>query len=1155
MSFTHLHVHSEYSLLDGACRINQLVSRAKELGQDSIAITDHGVMYGVIDFYKAAKASGIKPIIGCEVYVAIDNMTNKQGNAAKTRHHLVLLCENNEGYQNLMALVSESFTKGFYIKPRVDKELLRKHSKGLIALSACLAGEIPSRIFNDDYDGAREAAMEYKEIFGENNFFIELQNHGIPEQLKVMPDLIKISEELNIPLVATNDAHYLTREDSKIQKILVCIQTNHTINEDTGLDFRTDEFYVKSEEEMRELFTFVPSAIDNTCLIADRCNVDIEFGKIKLPHFDVPKEYTHEEYLHHLTELGFERRYKNANISAEQLMKYRERMDYELSVVNKMGYTDYYLIVYDFVNFAKQKGIPVGPGRGSGAGSIVAYCVGITDIDPMKYNLLFERFLNPERVSMPDFDIDFCYERRPEVIEYVTKKYGSDRVSQIVTFGTLAARAAVKDVGRVLDMPYGKVDSVAKLIPWKLAHNLEKAIESNPELQKMYNSDPEVKTLIDTALKIEGMPRHTSTHAAGVVITRDPVSSYVPLAQKDGSIVTQYTMTALDELGLLKMDFLGLRTLTVIEDCVKLIRKKDPSFNIDNIDYSDEETFKMFSRGDTEGVFQFESTGLRAFMTQFKPQSIEDLTALTSLYRPGPMDSIPTYIKNRHNPSGIKYKTPQLKSILDVTYGVMVYQEQVMQICRELAGYSLGHADIVRRAMSKKKHAVMEEERGTFVSGCASNGISKDVANSIFDDMISFASYAFNKSHAAAYATLAFRTGYLKCHYPAEFMASQITSVMQQTEKVREYISECSSLGLSVLPPDVNRSYGEFTIYDGKISFGLMAVKGLGSSIINDIVVSREMDGEFTSFYSFMKRIHGKNFNRKAAESLIKSGAMDSLGLNRHQMMIMLPEILMELDSDRRNNVEGQIGLFDFALSNSNTSLSHEAGPKVPDVSEYSKREILQFEKETTGLYLSGNPMGDYVEYSKSLKCDKISDLRSAGENENTKYRDNSVVKVLAMMSEIHIRITKNSQTMANALLEDMYGSIELVIFPKTYAEYGSVLSENTIVLVEGRLSVSDDENPQLLCTSVKKFDINLIPKKKKKVGLFLRFDSPEDNRIQKVKEILSTMSTGEIPVYFYYASTEKYSIFSDISGLCITEKDMNALISVLGHENAKYQY
>lgn len=1149
MSFTHLHVHSEYSLLDGACRIGELVDRAHDLGQTAVAITDHGCMYGAIDFYKACKAKDIKPIIGCECYLSED-MHDKVSAAAKVRYHLVLLCENNEGYQNLIKMVSDSFTEGFYSKPRIDKELLRKYSGGLIALSACLQGEIPVHLRNGDYEGAKAIALEYQEIMGEGNFFIEVQNHNLPEEISILPQLIRLSNETGIPLVATNDCHYISKEDAKVQKILVCIQTNHTIEEDTGLDFRTDEFYVKSEDEMRTLFSMAPEAVDNTALIASRCNVEFEFGVTKLPHFEVPDGREHAEYLRALATAGFNKRYKG--FPEETLTKYRERMDYELGVVDGMGYTDYYLIVYDFVRFAKGAGIPVGPGRGSGAGSIVAYCVGITDIDPMKYNLLFERFLNPERVSMPDFDIDFCYERRGEVIDYVIEKYGADHVAQIVTFGTLAARAAIKDVGRVLDIPYAKVDQLTKKIPWGLGHNLTAAIELTPGLKDMIASDPEIAELIKYSLKVEGMPRHTSTHAAGVVITRDPVNTYVPMAKKDDSVVTQYTMTTLEELGLLKMDFLGLRTLTVIDDCEKMIQKREPSFSIKDIDFTDKETFEMFGRGDTNGVFQFESGGLKNVLMQFKPTSLEDLIALTSLYRPGPMDSIPTYIHNRHHPEDVKYKTPELKDVLGVTYGCIVYQEQVMQICRELAGYSLGHADIMRRAVSKKKHDVMNKERDNFVTGCVANGISKDVANSIFDDMVSFASYAFNKSHAAAYATVAFQTAYLKCHYPAEFMASQITSMLSMTYKVAAYIADCENLGLTVLPPHVNYSFAEFTVDDGKIVFGLLGVKGLSRNFINVIVKERETNGPFTSYYEFLKRVHSQSFNRKAAEALIKSGALDGFGLNRRQMLTMLSDIVGELDSVRRHNVEGQIGLFDTGSALSET----ETGPEIPNLTEFDKTDLLLYEKEMTGLYLSGHPMHDYAEDAKRLHSAKISELLDALEDGTSKYKDNDAIVLLCMISNIVVKVTKASATMATALAEDLTGGIELTIFPKTYQQYGSLLTENGVYVVDARLSVSPDEKPSLKVMRITPYTkVSGDAPKKKKKGLFIRFDSENDERISKVMQLVENAPdnrfTIRMPLYFYFNDTKSYKEMGEVRSC---GELMSSCSQILGIKNVVVQ-
>jgi len=891
MSFTHLHLHTEYSLLDGACRIEQLMDEVQRLGQTSVAVTDHGVMYGVIDFYRAAKKRGIKPIIGCEVYVAARTRFDKIHALDSERYHLILLCENETGYKNLIKLVSEGFVTGFYTKPRIDRELLEKYHEGLIALSACIAGEIPRALLSGDYEGAKKKALWYRSVMGENNFFLEIQDHGLPEQKRIIPMLAQLSRETGIPLVATNDVHYISKEDSEMQQVLICIQTNHTLGEDTGMEFQTQEFYLKSEQEMLSLFPDYADAVERTSEIAERCNVEFEFGKTKLPHFEVPGNQDHFEYLKNMAQEGMHLRY-GENIPEE----YQKRLDYELSVISRMGYVDYYLIVHDFINHARSRNIPVGPGRGSGAGSITAYAIGITGIDPMKYSLLFERFLNPERVSMPDFDVDFCYERRSEVIDYVIEKYGSDHVAQIVTFGTMAARAAVRDVGRVLGMPYNDVDTVAKLIPRELGITIEKAFKS-ADFRALYENDENVRRLIDLSRKVEGMPRHASTHAAGVVITRDTVESYVPLARNDESIVTQFTMTTLEELGLLKIDFLGLRTLTVIDYAKRSIKEHVPDFSEDAIDYEDEEVFAMLSSGRTEGVFQFESAGMRSVLMGLKPQRIEDLIAVISLYRPGPMDSIPTYIANRHDPSKIRYKTPMLEGILKVTYGCMIYQEQVMEIFRTLAGYSYGRADIVRRAMSKKKHDVMERERHNFIyglvnedgtvecEGAVKRGVDEKTANDIFNDMSSFASYAFNKSHAAAYAFVAYKTAWLKCHYPCEFMASLISSVLDDTPKVAEYIAECSRLGIEVVPPHVNVSSERFTARDGKIYFGLLAVKNVGAGFIREIERERKTGGEFTSFYSFCKRMQDKEFNKRAVESLIKCGALDGLGANRRQML------------------------------------------------------------------------------------------------------------------------------------------------------------------------------------------------------------------------------------------------------------------------------
>ena len=1165
MGFTHLHVHSEYSLLDGACRIRELPARAKALGMDSLALTDHGVMYGSVAFYKECKKQGIKPILGCEAYIAAGSMYDKTSGLANERHHLVLLCETNEGYENLTKLVSLSFTDGFYRKPRMDRELLRKYSKGLIALSGCLAGDVPSALLNGDYEKAKRCALEYRDIFGEGNFFLELQDHGMPEEGRILPQLLRLSRETGIPTVCTNDCHYLKKEDARTQKILLCIQTNHTLAEDTGMDLRTEEFYLKAPEEMEALFSTVPEALENTARIAERCNVELEFGVTKLPHFYIPEDNpyglteadSHAAYLRAMAEDGLQNRYRE-NPPAE----YVERLNYELSVVDQMGYTDYYLIVHDFVAYAKSQGIPVGPGRGSGAGSIAAYCIGITDIDPMQYDLLFERFLNPERVSMPDFDIDFCYERRPEVIEYVIDKYGADHVAQIVTFGTLAARQAIRDVGRVLEVPFSKVDSVVRLIPWRLAHNLEKAVSISKELKDMYEGDSQVKDLIDNALKIQGMPRHTSTHAAGVVITADPVDAYVPLSVKDGTTVTQYTMTELEELGLLKMDFLGLRTLTVIHDCEGLVRQSVPGFSVKNIPDGDPATFQMLGKGETEGVFQFESSGLKSVMIQFQPEKIEDLIAITSLYRPGPMDSIPTYIHNRHHPEDVKYVTPELADILDVTYGCMVYQEQVMQICRSLAGYTFGHADIVRRAMSKKKHDVMAAERVTFVEGCLSNGISEKAANSIFDQMTSFASYAFNKSHAAAYATLAYETAYLKCHYPAEFMACQITSVLDWTDKVTEYIAECRRLGITVVPPHVNRSVAQFAIEDGNILFGLLAVKGLGRNFIADIVRERERNGAYTSFYTFLKRVQGRAFNRKAVESLIKCGALDGLDLNRRQMMTVLPEILSGLDNDRRKNVEGQIGLFEVM----DPDAASDDGVVVPDLPEFDHLDLLAFEKETTGLYLSGHPMERYGERAAELGCAALSELLAATEDGTSKYKDGDMVNVLVMVSEIKIRLTRNNTTMANLLAEDLTGGMDVTIFPRTYNEFSTLLRESAILLMRVKLAVSGEDRPRLIAMNLQpcpsggtaipyRRQAEQPPKKAHKInGLFLRFDTADARERAEVDNLMEIFSGGTNPVYYYFKDTEKYVPQQHFGTVFVSDGLLRELRRILGEDNVFYR-
>ena len=1161
MSFAHLHVHSEYSLLDGACRIEPMLDKIKSMGQTSVALTDHGVMYGVVDFYKAAKARGLNPIIGCEVYVAPRSRFDKVHGIDNERYHLILLCKNNTGYKNLIKLVSEGWVNGFYTKPRVDKELLENHHEGLIALSGCLAGEVARALERNDYEEAKKVAEWYNGVFGDGNYYLEIQNHGLDEQLRINPMLISLSKELNIPLAATNDAHYVDKQDSKIQQVLICIQTNHTLGEDTGLEFGTQEFYLKSEEEMREAFSECPQAVDNTAKIAEQCHVEFEFGKTKLPHFDVPDGWSHFDWFANLCRKGLKERYGDS-----PPQEYIDRLEYELGIIDKMGYTDYYLIVHDFIRHAKSVGIPVGPGRGSGAASICAYCIGITGIDPMKYNLLFERFLNPERVSMPDFDVDFCFERRGEVIDYVIEKYGADHVAQIVTFGTMAAKAAIRDVGRAMGMSYSAVDNIAKQIPNELNITLEKALKRSAEFKALYDKDAEAHELIDTAMKVEGMPRHASTHAAGVVITHDPVVSYVPLARNDEAIVTQFTMTTLEELGLLKMDFLGLRTLTVIRNAEKAIRNTDPSFSIENIDMEDRQVFDMLCAGQTEGVFQFESAGMRSVLSQLKPESVEDLIAVISLYRPGPMDSIPTYIENRHNPAKIKYKTPKLKSILDVTYGCMVYQEQVMQICRELAGYSYGRADIVRRAMSKKKHDVMLRERDSFVNGAVDEngnilcegavrrGVPADVANEIFDEMISFASYAFNKAHAAAYAFVAYRTAWLKCHYPCEFLAALLTSFLDNSGKVAQYINECSRLGIKILPPHVNRSTEAFEVSDGNIHFSLLAVKNLGRGFIRRMVDERTMNGNFKDFYDFCRRMYGKDFNRRAIESLVKCGAFDGMGANRRQMCAVIDPIIEELDNTKRRNVEGQIGFGDLSSGSAAEPTESKSSFAYPPAEEFSPEMLLKYEKEVAGMYLSGHPMAQYRELSKALKCAQIGDIAA----EESRYKDNDRVLLLGLITSAKKKITKSDATMAFLNFEDMTGSIEVIVFPKTLIEKPTMFHEGNILLLHGRVSMREDEDTKVVCEAVEPCPSSVPAeaakaptqeKKKAARGLFLRFDTASSPQIEYCRKLLNIFD-GAVPLYYYFADTKEYKRNPIGQNIDVNDVLLRELRKILGESN-----
>ena len=1118
--FVHLHVHTEYSLLDGACRIDRMFDRLKELGQTAIAITDHGVMYGCVDFYKAAKKAGVKPIIGCEVYVATRSRFDKV-NRIDGSNHLVLLCKNETGYKNLIKLVSAGFIEGFYSKPRVDKELLEQHHEGLVCLSACLAGEIPQALLAGDYEKAKAAALYFNDLFGQGNFYIEIQDHGIDAQQQILPLLIRLARETGIPLVATNDAHYLRKEDSKMQSILICIQTGKTVQDADKLEFETDEFYLKSTEEMYDLFSIAPDACENTVKVAEMCNFDFEFGVTKLPYFEAPDGMDNQVYFEKLCREGLVRRYGDG-VTDEM----RERLEYEIDVIRRMGYTNYYLIVFDFINYAKQQGIPVGPGRGSGAGSLAAYCVGITNIDPIRYNLLFERFLNPERVSMPDFDVDFCYERRQEVIDYVNEKYGHDHVAQIITFGTMAARAAIRDVGRVLGMPYAQVDSISKMVPMELKMTLNRALEVSPELKAQYEADPQVKELIDTAIKIEGMPRHASTHAAGVVITREAANEYVPLASNDGVPVTQFTMTTIEELGLLKMDFLGLRTLTVIKNAEEMVRRREPDFSMDNISYDDAATYDMLGRSETEGVFQLESTGMKQVLTGLQPKNLEDIIALISLYRPGPMDSIPTYLRNRHEPDKVRYKTPQLAHILDVTNGCIVYQEQVMQICRELAGFTLGQADLVRRAMSKKKHDVMEKERQHFVTGCAANGISEQAANDIFDDMSSFASYAFNKSHAACYAYVAFQTAYLKCHYPSEFMAALLTSVLDNTDKVIEYTGECQRLGIKVLPPSINVSDGGFTVDGKSIRFGLNATKNVGRNLIAAVVRERK-EKPFTSLYDFCRRLHGQELNRRAAESLVKCGAFDETGVSRKAMLENVDAIFKSVETDVGRNVEGQLDLFS-QLSGESAGAAGEDF-HIEDHGEFPLPELLKMEKEVSGLYLSGHPLDGYRQQIQKIGACRIADLMG----EEARRYDGKHVNIVCAVIKSKFMTTRSNTMMAFTNVEDLSGTMEIIVFPKVLADCRIALQDNAVVVINGRVSVKEEENAKLVAekiTPIEEYSANgaAAPRpaqdKPARKGMYLKVPSRSCPQFAKVENLLSIFE-GSLPVYIYFEDQKQLTL------------------------------
>ena len=1143
MSFVHLHVHSEYSLLDGACRIGSMMDRVKELGQDAIALTDHGVMYGCIDFYKKAKEAGIKPIIGCEVYVARRGMEDRIYGVDNEAYHLVLLCKDRTGYENLCYLVSQAYLKGFYGKPRVDLKLLRERHEGLIALSACLAGAIAQDLLQEDYDAARSYALELKDIFGEDNFYLELQDHGIPEQRAVNQGIMRLSRELNLPLVVTNDAHYLRREDSVIQDVLLCIQTGKTVDDPKRMKFQTDEFYLKSEEELRQLFPNCPEAFENTAKIAQRCNLDFEFHKYHLPSFPVPEGYTNEEFFRKLCEDGFSQRYENPP------EEYRERLEYEIGVISRMGYVNYYLIVWDIIRYAKESGIPVGPGRGSGAASIVAYCLHITEVDPMQYGLIFERFLNPERVSMPDFDTDFCQERRGEVIAYVMEKYGSDHVAQIATFGTMAARGAIRDVGRALNFSYGETDVVAKQVPATPHITLEKALETSPRLKEMYNQDERVKKLIDTAMTLEGMPRNTSTHAAGVVITADPVYTYVPLAKNDDTAVTQYTMTTIEELGLLKMDFLGLRNLTVIQDAQEQIQQVQPDFDISKIPDNDQETFDMLAEGKTQGVFQLESAGITGVCINMHPNSIEDLTAIVALYRPGPMDSIPTFIANKLDPKKITYKTPLLEPILKITYGCIVYQEQVIEIFRTLAGYTMGQADNIRRAISKKKHAVIQAERQVFVygdekqgiPGCIANGVSEEAAQSLYDEIVAFADYAFNKAHAVCYAVVSYQTAYLKCHYPRQYMAALMTSVLDSAAKISGYIAECKEMGIATLPPDVNHSFDHFTVEGDAIRFGMGAIKNVGRGLIRTMVAKREEGGPFKSLEDFLQRMGEGELNKRAVENFIKCGSMDCFGYHRSQLLAVYDVMMDSVASSRRRNLDGQMGMFSM-LQDTDAAVSIP----IPQLAELKKADLMLMEKETTGIYLSGHPMIDYRPYLKNTHVVPIGVLME----EDCPYEDEQIVSVAGIVQTVKLKTTRNNSMMAYVTIEDDTGGVELLVFSKVLSQYGGYLRENQPVVIVGKLSIRDEKEPQIIVNRARPIsdyvDGLAEEEPERKTGtLYLRLPTQEDSRYRKVRAMVN-MFPGTQKVVVYFADTRQCR-----GAQCSLDKRLlSELQNVLGQEN-----
>ena len=1147
MAFTHLHVHTEFSLLDGSNKIKEYVARVKELGMNSAAITDHGVMYGVIDFYKEAKAQGINPVIGCEVYVAPNSRFDRELSHGDDRYyHLVLLAENNQGYQNLMKIVSKGFVDGYYYKPRVDMEVLEKYHEGIIALSACLAGEVQRYLVRGLYEEAKTVAQKYENCFGKGNFFLELQDHGIPEQKMVNPQLLRMSEELGIELVATNDVHYTYAEDAEAHDILLCIQTGKKLADEDRMRYEGGQYYVKSEEEMRSLFPYALQAIENTQKIADRCHVEIEFGVTKLPHFDVPEGYNSWTYLNKLCHDGLKDRYPK---KWEELLP---KLDYELGVIQKMGYVDYFLIVWDFINYARTHGIPVGPGRGSAAGSLVSYTTGITNIDPIKYSLLFERFLNPERVTMPDIDIDFCYERRSEVIDYVIKKYGADCVTQIVTFGTLKAKGVVRDVGRVMDLPYAFCDKISKSIPDELGITIEKALVMNPELRAMYESDATVKNLLDMSKRLEGLPRHTSMHAAGVVISQKAMDEYVPLSRgSDGTITTQYIMTTIEELGLLKMDFLGLRTLTVIDNAVKLVKRNyGVEIDVDRIDYDDKKVLESIGTGHTEGIFQLESAGMKNFMKELRPQSLEDVIAGISLYRPGPMDFIPKYIKGKNEPDSISYVCPELEPILEPTYGCIVYQEQVMQIVQSLAGYTMGQADNIRRAMSKKKQYVIDAERQNFVygneeegiKGCINNGISEKAANEIYDSMVDFAKYAFNKSHAAAYAVVSYQTAFLKFYYPVEFMAALMTSVLDNTRKVSEYIYTCRQMGIKVLSPDINAGEGVFSADKEGIRYGLYAIKSIGRPVVDAIIEERNQNGPYSTLQNLIERVCGREINKRAIENLIKAGACDCLDGNRQQMVLSYAMILDNVNSQRKKSMEGQMSLFDFASEEDKKSYEM----KYPNVEEYPKEVKLGYEKEVLGIYLSGHPLEEYEEKWRKSISKVTTDFILDEETNEIKVKDNEKVTVGGIITEKTIKYTKNNKTMAFLTIEDLVGTVEVIVFPRDYERYHAMIEEDEKVFIQGHANVEEEKNGKIICEKVIPFDDTSRE-------VWLKFPTKEAYE-EKEKELFSMLhdSDGKDSVVIYTSSPKAIKKLPASQNIKADSEIVNNLTNFLGENNVK---